>query len=83
MTSPESAEQLAQNARRLAHQVACAAWRRAPGALRRGYHAILELVELPWEPDDDEVFKEGYEMCLRDVLTALADEWGVALTWES
>jgi len=52
--------------------------------LKGGYEATLELIDQPWEdlPGDMELWRDGYEQCMRDIVDAIADEWGVTLPEE-
>lgn len=48
---------------------------------REGYEAVFELIDNPWDEgsEEDQDFREGYEMCLLDVVDAIANVWGVKL----
>lgn len=54
---------------------------RSPLPMREAFEAVFELLELPWNdlPEDLTVWRRGYEQCMIDVISAIADEWGVAL----
>lgn len=44
--------------------------------------ATFELIEQPWDFDgrrDALIWREGYEQCMKDIVDAIADEWGVTL----
>jgi hypothetical protein len=43
--------------------------------------AVFEVVDNPWDEasEGEELFREGYETCLLDVVEAIANEWGVEL----
>lgn len=44
--------------------------------------AAFELIDQPWEftgAKDVLIWREGYEQCMKDIVDAIADEWGVAL----
>lgn len=44
--------------------------------------AAFELIDQPWDFSGDRevlVWREGYEQCMKDIVDAIADEWGVAL----
>lgn len=54
-----------------------------PGrTLAEGLGAAFELIDQPWDFTGDKtvlVWREGYEQCMKDIVDAIADEWGVAL----
>lgn len=44
--------------------------------------ASFELIDQPWDFTGDKdvlIWREGYEQCMKDIVDAIADEWGVAL----
>lgn len=44
--------------------------------------ATLELIDQPWEFSGDKevlVWRDGYETCMKDIVDAIADVWGVTL----
>lgn len=44
--------------------------------------ATFELIDQPWDFTGDKdvlIWREGYEQCMKDIVDAIADEWGVAL----
>ena len=44
--------------------------------------AAFELIDQPWDSTDDKdvlLWREGYEQCMKDIVDAIADEWGVLL----
>ena len=44
--------------------------------------AAFELIDQPWEftgAKDVLIWREGYEQCMKDIVDAIADEWGVSL----
>lgn len=50
--------------------------------LAEGIAASLELIEQPWEFSGDKevlTWRDGYETCMKDIVDAIADEWGVTL----
>lgn len=50
--------------------------------LPEGFAAIFELIDQPWDfsgAKDVLIWREGYEQCMKDIVDALADEWGVTL----
>lgn len=48
---------------------------------KRALEAAFELIDNPWDEgsERDKDFREGYEMCLLDVVDAIANEWGIEL----
>jgi hypothetical protein len=50
--------------------------------LAEGHAAAFELIDQPWEfsgAKDVLIWREGYEQCMKDIVDAIADEWGVVL----
>jgi hypothetical protein len=50
--------------------------------MREGFAAALELIDQPWDFSGNKdvlIWREGYEQCMKDIVDAIADEWGVAL----
>lgn len=44
--------------------------------------AAFELIDQPWEFTGDKdvlTWRDGYETCMKDIVDAIADEWGVSL----
>lgn len=44
--------------------------------------AVMELIDQPWEFSGDKdvlTWRDGYETCMKDIVDAIADVWGVAL----
>lgn len=50
-----------------------------PNPMARGYEAIFELIDMPWDGTEDPDWREGYETCLLDVIEHIAQEWNVDL----
>lgn len=47
-----------------------------------GFAAVFELIDQPWEFTGDKdvlTWRDGYETCMKDIVDAIADEWGVTL----
>lgn len=50
--------------------------------LPEGFAAVFELIDQPWDFTGDKevlIWREGYEQCMKDIVDAIADEWGVSL----
>lgn len=50
--------------------------------LAEAFAASFELIDQPWEftgAKDVLIWREGYEQCMKDIVDAIADEWGVLL----
>lgn len=45
------------------------------------FEAVFELIDNPWDEgsEKDADFREGYEMCLLDIVDAIANAWGVEI----
>lgn len=44
--------------------------------------AAFELIDQPWPFTGDKdvlTWRDGYEQCMKDIVDAIADEWGVRL----
>lgn len=52
-----------------------------PQPMREGYEAVFELIDMPWDElsEGDEIFREGYETALLDIVDAVGAAWGVKL----
>lgn len=49
---------------------------------REALVAAFELIEQPWDFSGDKevlTWRDGYETCMKDIVDAIADEWGVEL----
>lgn len=50
--------------------------------LAEATHDVLDLIDLPWDKCLDRdvlTWREGYETCMKDIVDAMADRWGVDL----
>ena len=50
--------------------------------LTEGFAAVFELIDQPWDFSGDKdvlTWRDGYETCMKDIVDAIADEWGVQL----